>query len=671
MTKADDFITTSAGITAPVFQCGIVVVGSGAAAFNAAHTAKISGVERTVLVTEGLKMGTSRNTGSDKQTYYKLSTAAMIADSAREMAEDLFRGGSMHGDIALTEAMGSLRGFYKLVSLGVPFPHDIYGEYTGYRTDHDAKRRATSCGPLTSKHMTEALECACVAAGVEIFDGFRAVELITVPGRCSSGRCPSDGCPSDGQTKKCVGIIALSEALACESNPAGACIFSAPSVIWATGGPSAVYCNSVYPESQTCGLGAPLRAGASAVNLTEWQYGLASLKFRWNVSGSYQQVIPRYISADSDGSHVREFLLDGIFSGEAEAMEAVFKKGYEWPFDPGKLNPPDSVSSRVDIAVYREIARGRRVYLDFRENPAPIRQGLTPERIGEEAYGYLKNCHTLDGTPVSRLRKMNEKAYQLYLNHGIDLETEPLEIGVCAQHMNGGLEGDIWYESPTIQAFFPVGEACGVFGVKRPGGSALNSTQVSAQRAAEKAAAVYHSAEKITPDMVEFIDTLSAKLNAHGSDELNRVEIVKKRQEFARKMDSCAAFIRKKEEIIPLAEEIRQELAAFDRHYSVRDTAALLELEILRDTLTAAYAILCSILAYMDDGGLSRGSYLIRTTADEKVSMDSAHYDKILRIQLNGTPACTWLDVRPIPTCERWFEDVYNHYGNLFDDRKD
>lgn len=49
--------------------------------------------------------------------------------------------------------------------------------------------------------------------------------------------------------------------------------------------------------------GAALEAGAWGRNLTEWQYGLASLRPRWNVSGSYMQVLPRFLSTDADGSH--------------------------------------------------------------------------------------------------------------------------------------------------------------------------------------------------------------------------------------------------------------------------------------------------------------------------------------------------------------------------------
>lgn len=111
-------------------------------------------------------MGTSRNTGSDKQTYYKLSLASGTPDSVYDMAKVLYGGQSVHGDTALVEAALSARCFYKLVNLGVPFPHDRYGQYVGYKTDHDPSQRATSCGPLTSRYMTEHLERSVRQKGI-------------------------------------------------------------------------------------------------------------------------------------------------------------------------------------------------------------------------------------------------------------------------------------------------------------------------------------------------------------------------------------------------------------------------------------------------------------------------------------------------------------------------
>ncbi len=641
------------GARIPVYRCGLTVVGSGAAAWNGAHTARVYKDIPVFLVTEGVYMGTSRNTGSDKQTYYKQSTTALHADSPLEMAEDYVAGGAMHGDLALTEACGSLGGFYKLLSLGVPFPHDRYGEYPGYRTDHDEKSRATSLGPLTSKKMTEALEKAARDAGVIVFDGYRAVQILTKNG---------EAC----------GIVCISLREVRDDNPAGLAIFLSPAVIWAVGGPSALYHKSVYPESQTCGLGTALAAGARGVNMTEFQYGLASLAFRWNVSGSYQQVIPRYVSTAADGvSDEREFLLD-TFGDSLTTAKAVFRKGYEWPFAPEKLCPigstEGSFSSWVDIAVYREIAAGRRVYMDFTRDGAGVcaSGSVTAAEVGEEAYGYLANCRSLSGTPIKRLRAMNEKAYQLYLDHGIDLETDRLEVGVCAQHMNGGLEGDIWYESPTLPRLFICGEANGVFGIRRPGGSALNSTQVSSHRAAEKAVHVYTDMpDTVTEDMLADSLLLASMLASDGAG-LDRGDIVALRSAFGEKTDRCGAFLRDPAAIDALLAKTKAALLDC-RNVKVADVAALIEWQIHLDTLLTRYAVLSAMAAYIGDGGLSRGSYLIleNGTIPDTPKIDGAHQKlvgqvEILRNENDLTAQCDFVPVRPIPREEHWFEEVYN-----------
>ena len=59
-----------------------LVAGSGAAGLNAAVSLKKQGLKRVVLISSGLNRGTSRNTGSDKQTYYKLGLSSQ-ADSIK------------------------------------------------------------------------------------------------------------------------------------------------------------------------------------------------------------------------------------------------------------------------------------------------------------------------------------------------------------------------------------------------------------------------------------------------------------------------------------------------------------------------------------------------------------------------------------------------------------
>ena len=58
-----------------------LVIGTGAAGLCAALRLYRECVRDLLVVTEGLAMGTSINTGSDKQTYYKLNLCGAEPDS--------------------------------------------------------------------------------------------------------------------------------------------------------------------------------------------------------------------------------------------------------------------------------------------------------------------------------------------------------------------------------------------------------------------------------------------------------------------------------------------------------------------------------------------------------------------------------------------------------------
>ena len=90
------------------FTFDAIIIGSGAAGYAAACRLKELGAASVAVVTEDVNAGTSRNTGSDKQTYYKLGTGGE-KDSVRAMAADLFACGAADGDTALCEAALSAR----------------------------------------------------------------------------------------------------------------------------------------------------------------------------------------------------------------------------------------------------------------------------------------------------------------------------------------------------------------------------------------------------------------------------------------------------------------------------------------------------------------------------------------------------------------------------------
>ena len=635
-------------MTFPHYGVTALVVGSGAAGYNAADSLYDLGVKDVAIVTEGKNMGTSRNTGSDKQTFYKLNLSGGVPDSVYDMARSLMRGGSMHGDIALTDAALSARGFFKLVGLGVPFPMNEYGEYVGYKTDHDETTRATSCGPLTSKYMTEALERAVTAKGIPFFDGYRVVKILADGGRA-------------------VGVLTLCHALRSEKNPYGLCLFTAGAIVYAVGGPSAIYADTVYPPSQTSALGAAFAAEAAGANLTESQYGLASVKFRWNLSGTYQQVLPRYVSTDASGNDEREFLREA-FTSDEEMLNAIFLKGYEWPFDPRKT--VTGGSSRVDLAVFREKQRGRRVFLDYRRNPAALDKGgnLCLDVLSERAKTYLENSGALLDTPIERLAKMNTPAIELYLSNGIDLREEMLEIAVCAQHCNGGLAVYNDRESTTLRHFYAVGECAGTFGVYRPGGSALNATQTGSLFAAMTIAQRKAEIPFLSDDVLRSLaDELASYRQMQGT--VTRDDILERRLRMGQRMSACAAFLRDRRQIDHALEACRRELSSFTADYGLCENEWLADALINRDILQTQLVYLSAIRDYIDDGGKSRGSYLIMDGTESdllsvEAAFDTAHaaYVQNVRLLQDMTVLSEFEPVRPLPKSEQWFETVWNRY---------
>ncbi len=614
-----------------------VVIGSGAAGLSAAVRLHELG-KNVALVCENLKAGTSRNTGSDKQTYYKLSTGGNDPDSVMKMAEDLFSFGSVDGDNALCEAALSTRCFFSLVEGGVPFPHNRYGEYVGYKTDHDPFRRATSAGPLTSKFMTEMWEKKAFEIGLTILDKRLATEVLK-------------------NNNKVCGLIVLNKETG--ENEA----ICTPYVVLAVGGPAGIYRDSVYPESQTGATSLAIDAGANLQNLTEWQYGLASIKPRWNVSGTYMQVLPRFVSIDENGNEY-EFLTE-FFGDEYEALSNVFLKGYQWPFDSKKIYNGSSI---IDLLVFYECSvKNRRVYLDFTKNPFSL-ENLEYEKLSEAAFTYLKNAEAMFGTPIERLEKMNMPAIELYKSKGVDITSEYLEIALCSQHHNGGIAVDRWWQT-CVDGLFAIGECAGTHGISRPGGSALNAGQVGALRVSQYIDKMNEKADEnafelISKEALEKLDTFNKEClkNDANADELIA---------YARgKMSDVGSAIRDNDKI---AEYINKLDSLLLGTIGVKNEKLLYKAYKYLDILKTQKAVLSAMLHFSLMGVSSRGSAIICDKngilpegLDEmfryRIS-DKIFADKIQEVRNDdGEIEVNLRDVRPIPTEDDFFENVWRTY---------
>ena len=616
--------------TLSLYTLHTAVVGTGAAGFNAADRLYGYGQTDIAMVTENIMGGASRNTGSDKQTYYKLTLSGGEADSVRDMAGALFAGQCVDGDIALCEAALSAQCFLRLVELGVPFPRNPYGEYVGYKTDHDPRRRATSVGPYTSKKMTECLQASVQAKGIPIFDQMQVIRAL-----------------SDG--KRVHGLLCLDLAKAQDPQHAFV-LFCCQNIVYATGGPAGMYANSAYPPSQYGATGLAFEAGVVGKNLTEWQYGLASLRPRWNVSGTYMQALPRFISTDAKGGGEREFLFDH-FQDEGNLLTNVFLKGYQWPFDVRKV---DKGSSAIDLLVHKESGKGRKVFLDFRQNPGG--GDIDFDSLSPEARAYLQSAGACLGTPYQRLAHMNQPAVDFYREKGVDLHKEPLEIALCAQHNNGGLGIDCWWQT-NIEGFFAVGEAAASHGVYRPGGSALNAGQVGSTRAAQYI--VSNHKENISCENVMF--SQAEELLLQASKLLGDHDTVQAQWEkAATRMSRIAGPIRDIQGIQDALADVKEELRTFYDTVRVGSPDQLHRAFRLRDMLLCQQTYLAAMADYIAQGGKSRGSALYAGR-----DLDDGCLGDLVQEVLHTV--CTWRKVRPMPQDDDFFENVWREFRRHLD----
>jgi succinate dehydrogenase/fumarate reductase flavoprotein subunit len=423
---------------------------------------------QTAIASQSAWGGTSACSGSDKQTIHT-AQVAHSGDDLHALAAAIGAGGAMDADTAYVEAVGSVRAMASLQYLGLPLPQDHLGGTLRYQTDHDTVGRATSCGPRTSRLMVRVLADEALRLGVPMMNQTTVLRLIRANGAVQ-------------------GAVVMRARDRCMANPTGLGLILAPVIVLAAGGPGELYRDSVYPNGCFGVLGLAAEAGLDLVNLTESQFGIGTRRegFPWNLSGTYVQAMPHIYAVDAAGRE-HNFLAD-YYPSTQQLAANIFRKGYQWPFHATRML--DFGSSLVDLAIARETAQGRRVFMDFNRNPVGVSGDLpfSVDRLDPDVRAYLAQAGALQALPIDRLRHMNPLSIELYRRYKIDIATAPLEFAVNNQHMNGGIAVDIWGQ--TVQpGVYAVGEAAGTHGVTRPGGAALNAGQVMGTRAAEHIAA--------------------------------------------------------------------------------------------------------------------------------------------------------------------------------------
>jgi succinate dehydrogenase/fumarate reductase flavoprotein subunit len=452
--------------------------------------------------------------------------------------------------------------------------------------------------------------------------------------------------------------------------------------VLAGGGPGELFETSVYPRGQWGLHGAAFKAGLAAENLTEWQFGLASIGFRWNVSGTYMQAVPRIFSTDADGNDGRDFLSE-YFPSASRLGTATFFKGYEWPFDVEKVT--GCGSSLIDVLVHRERQKGRRVWLDYRRNCCAE---FSVDALGPEPREYLRRAGATQATPIERLEHMNPLAVEIYAEHNIDLHSEPIEVAVCAQHNNGGFAVDAWWQS-NVRGTFVIGEMAGTHGVRRPGGAALNAGQVGGLRAAKYIANVCGAeASEGTCNEQQLGEIIGGLQRHRESEGLEPGEVIR---DIKRRMTEAAGHVHRLSIATKALGEAIQLYKSICRDgLRAADGKGLVDAVRAEQLALAGVGYLKAVVEYLEAGGGSRGSYMVLDDGgveihpelcDERTGKplrfkqeNEMMRNKILRMRFDAeTPdffRCEWIRPREVKMRKEAFETAWREFreGKIYRD---
>jgi succinate dehydrogenase/fumarate reductase flavoprotein subunit len=453
-----------------LIKCDVLIIGSGGAGLREAIEAKDTFKEgKILLVVKGTvgKSGVTATACSDRMAFHVTLpyTEPGGPDNWKYHAEDIYRIGGYvsDGDLALILAREAREAFEYLDRLGVPFVKKEDGRADQFVTDGSEYARACYTGPRTANHIEEALLRKISSMDIHIIDHCMVTELIKNRGRV-------------------IGAFGIDERE--EEIEKRLKIFSSKTTVLATGGAGEAFKIHVFPAGMTGdGYALAFRTGAELVNMEFIQIGLSSVKTRLACSGSMMRAIPRFLNREG-----KEFLGNYFPQGTppAEIYNLVFEKGASWPVSNEKR------TYLIDVAVFKEIAKGRRVFLDYSANPQGFQfQDLEmkwQERYKNEIKREISD-EERSKSPLRRLSEINPESIEWLKEYGIDLAAgERIEIAPAIQHFQGGVKirekGDT-----SLKGLYAAGEcAGGQHGANRPGGNALLDGQVFGRIAGREAA---------------------------------------------------------------------------------------------------------------------------------------------------------------------------------------
>jgi fumarate reductase (CoM/CoB) subunit A len=433
-----------------VRDCHVLIIGSGGAGVRAAIEA--SGYGETILISKTI----AGKGGCTPMAEGGYNAVLREQDSCEVHYEDTLKGGAYLNDEELVRILvdEAPKRMDDLLRWGAVF--DVTDCCEVAQRPFGGQRFPRTCyaGDRTGHEMMMTLMDRLASTGAGVEDEVAIIDLLTDEGRVNGA----------------VGLDRRGEMV----------VFSADSVVLATGGGTRIYDISTNSSSGTGdGYALGYRAGAEVIDMEQVQFHPTGAVYPYDARGR---------------------LVTEAVRGEGGVLKNSLGERFMKNYDPERME----LSTRDVVArsIATEILEGRGtahggVHLDVTHLPR----------------------HQIE----SRLPVMLEQ----FLKFGVDIRDEPMEVAPTAHHIMGGLRITPRCET-TIPGLYACGEVTGgVHGANRLGGNALADTQVFGKRAGESAGKAGKTNRCI--DMAK-IEAQQARLDAFLEGDTNPFHVTRSLQ---------------------------------------------------------------------------------------------------------------------------------------------
>jgi len=418
-------------------ETDVLVIGAGGAGLRAALEARLAGA-RTILVNKG-KIAVSG------------ATAVGLASSAGFAIPDGAGDPEDNADVHYNDIMAAAKGCADprlvriLVDEAIRAGEDMDRWNVKFIEDPTTGKPLIAQGDFASrprnrkiyhhgKPVVEALKTQCEGAGVDFLQHAMVLALLTG----DNGIAGALILRLDGS------VLAV----------------RAAAVVITTGGGGQLFRYSLMPSDITGdGYALSFRAGARMSNMEFMQAGFGTVKPALNIIMAWFWAVHPKLTDRNGDPVIEPHLPEGV------SIDRVFAdKAKHYPFS------SSDQSVWVEVAAKRAIEEGKATdlngfHLDLR--------GIDISRLKHAGYQQLWN--------VSR---------EWLLKKNMDIEKEPLHLGLFGHAINGGVVIDSWGRS-TVPGLLAAGEAAtGPYGADRLGGNMLLNCQVFGRRAGVRAAEI-------------------------------------------------------------------------------------------------------------------------------------------------------------------------------------